>query len=41
MWRRIHVINFPRKFSETEMDVELTEKLLDELSGIFNWALEV
>jgi putative DNA primase/helicase len=40
MWRRIHVINFPRKFSETEMDVELTGKLLDELSGIFNWALE-
>ena len=40
MWRRIHVINFPRKFSESEMDVELTEKLMDELSGIFNWALE-
>jgi putative DNA primase/helicase len=40
MWRRIHVIEFPRKFSETEMDVELTGKLLDELSGIFNWALE-
>lgn len=40
MWRRIHVINFPRKFSESEMDVELTAKLLDELSGIFNWAIE-
>jgi putative DNA primase/helicase len=40
MWRRIHVINFPHKFSESEMDVELTGKLLDELSGIFNWALE-
>ena len=40
MWRRIHVIGFPRKFSENEMDVELTEKLMDELSGIFNWALE-
>ena len=40
MWRRIHVIEFPRKFTETEMDVELTGKLLDELSGIFNWALE-
>ena len=40
MWRRIHVINFPRKFSENEMDVELTGKLMDELSGIFNWALE-
>jgi putative DNA primase/helicase len=40
MWRRIHVIEFPRKFSESEMDVELTGKLLSELSGIFNWALE-
>jgi putative DNA primase/helicase len=40
MWRRIHVIEFPRKFAEHEMDVELTEKLMGELSGIFNWALE-
>jgi putative DNA primase/helicase len=40
MWRRIHVIEFPRKFSEIEMDVELTGKLLSELSGIFNWALK-
>jgi putative DNA primase/helicase len=40
MWRRIHVINFPRKFSEKEMDVDLTGKLMNELSGIFNWALE-
>ena len=40
MWRRIYVIDFPRKFTESEMDVELTDKLLNELSGIFNWALE-
>jgi putative DNA primase/helicase len=40
MWRRIHVIEFPQKFAEHEMDVELTEKLMGELSGIFNWALE-
>jgi putative DNA primase/helicase len=40
MWRRLHVIEFPRKFAEYEMDVELTEKLMGELSGIFNWALE-
>ena len=40
MWRRIHVIEFPRKFSESEMDVDLTGKLMNELSGIFNWALE-
>ena len=37
---RIHVIEFPRKFAEHEMDVELTEKLMAELYGIFNWALE-
>jgi putative DNA primase/helicase len=36
----MHVIEFPRKFAEHEMDVELTEKLMGELSGIFNWALE-
>ena len=35
-----NVIEFPRKFAEHEMDVELTEKLMGELSGIFNWALE-
>ena len=40
MWRRIHVIEFPRKFSESEMDVELAGKLMSELSGIFNWALD-
>jgi len=40
MWRRIYVIEFPRKFTESEMDVELTQKLQSELSGIFNWALE-
>jgi putative DNA primase/helicase len=40
MWRRIHVIEFPRTFSESEMEVELTGTLIDELSGIFNWALE-
>ncbi len=34
------MIEFPRKFAEHEMDVELTEKLMTELSGIFNWALE-
>jgi putative DNA primase/helicase len=40
MWRRIHVIEFPHKFTEEKMDVELTAKLRTELSGIFNWALE-
>jgi len=36
MWRRLYIINFPRRFSEQEMDVHLTEKLQSELSGIFN-----
>ena len=40
MWRRLHAIEFRRKFAEHEMDVELTEKLMAEMSGIFNWALE-
>ena len=40
MWRRICVLNFPKVFSEDEMDVDLTEKLKSELSGIFNWALD-
>ena len=40
MWRRLYIINFPKRFSEHEMDVHLTEKLKTELSGIFNWALQ-
>jgi len=40
MWRRIKVIEFPKTFTENEMDVYLTEKLKKELPGIFNWALE-
>jgi putative DNA primase/helicase len=40
MWRRLYIINFPRRFSEHEKDVHLTESLKTELSGIFNWALE-
>jgi len=39
MWRRVYVIQFPRTFSEEEMDVYLTEKLEGELSGMFNWAM--
>lgn len=40
MWRRIWLIEFPRKFEEHEMDLQLEEKLSLELSGIFNWALD-
>ena len=40
MWRRIYVIEFPKRFTKEEMDVDLRSKLKDELSGIFNWALK-
>ena len=40
MWRRIMVIDFPRIITEEEMDRELEMKLAQELSGIFNWAIE-
>ena len=40
MWRRLYIIDFPKCFTESEMDVHLTETLRGELSGIFNWALE-
>ena len=40
MWRRIYIIPFPRTFTEAEMDRNLESKLVLELSGIFNWALE-
>jgi len=40
MWRRIWIVEFPRRFEEHEMDRELEDKLKNELSGIFNWALE-
>ncbi len=39
-WERVKKINFNRQFSEDEKDTELTEKLLAESSGIFNWLLE-
>ena len=40
MWRRVCIIEFPRKFTKDEMDVDLSDKLKRELPGIFNWALE-
>ena len=40
MWRRIWVLEFKRRFTESDMDRQLEEKLAGELSGIFNWALE-
>ena len=40
MWRRIYIIEFPKRFTEDEMDVFLQDKLDNELSGIFNWAIK-
>lgn len=40
MWRRIWVLEFNRRFTEEDMDRQLEVKLLGELSGIFNWALD-
>jgi P4 family phage/plasmid primase-like protien len=40
MWRRIMVIDFPKIITEEEMDRDLEAKLAQELSGIFNWAID-
>jgi putative DNA primase/helicase len=40
MWRRIYPVDFPRLFTNEDMDVDLPEKLSAELSGIFNWAMQ-
>ncbi len=40
MWRRIWLVEFPKVFSDNEMDRDLEQKLSSELSGIFNWAIE-
>ena len=38
-YRRLQFIHFSKYFNEEEKDVNLTEKLKTELSGILNWAL--
>ena len=40
MWRRIHTVTFGVVIPEAEQDKHLKEKLLAELPGILNWALE-
>ena len=40
IWRRIHVIEFPVTIPREERDPNLFEKLVAELPGILNWALE-
>ena len=40
IWRRICLIPFEVTISHEKKDIALEEKLLKELPGIFNWALE-
>ncbi len=41
MWRRMKLIPFLRKFEEGKnADPDLTNKLLGELSGVLNWAIQ-
>jgi putative DNA primase/helicase len=40
MWRRIRLVPFNRRFSGGDRDDRLTAKILDELPGILNWAIE-
>ena len=39
-WRRLRLVPFYRQFGEHERDTQLAERLLGELPGILNWALE-
>ena len=40
IWRRIKAIPFNRTFAAEEQDKHLSEKLMEELPGILNWAIE-
>ena len=39
-WRRLRLIPFYRQFAEHEKDTRLADRLLGELPGILNWALD-
>jgi putative DNA primase/helicase len=39
-WRRLRLVPFYRQFAEHERDTQLAERLLGELPGILNWALD-
>ena len=39
-FRRFDIVHFPRVFKPSEQDYDLEQKLLEELPGIFNWALD-
>ena len=40
IWRRIRLIPFEREFTEEEVDLDLTSKLLAESDGILQWMLK-
>jgi len=40
IWRRLILIPFDVRFSEDKQDKNLTNKLMSELPGILNWAIE-
>jgi putative DNA primase/helicase len=39
-WSRVHLIPFNRTFTKEEQDKHLAQKLIKELPGILNWALD-
>ena len=40
IWRRMHIIPFNVQIPKEKIDKTLTDKLLTEIDGIFQWALE-
>lgn len=40
VWRRIRIIPFTKKFTGSEIILDLKDRLKAELPGIFNWAIE-
>jgi putative DNA primase/helicase len=40
IWRRMIAMPFTRQFGEDERDLDRSARLMAELPGIFNWALE-
>ena len=39
IWRRMIAMPFNKQFAEHERDLERSDRLMEELPGIFNWAL--
>jgi putative DNA primase/helicase len=40
IWRRVHLIPFTQTFAGDRRDPNIEQKLLQELPGILNWAIE-